>query len=302
MSRLLIIAFILLATSQGVPAQSQSQELILPIVQNGYVKQPLHYQTTIRIVNLTNSPVEVTLEAYQNDGSPIRILELFPIPRSGTKTIFKIDPFGSTEAFTAGDVPVLNGWARLTYDAQATIVASAEVALINAPVGPHPICQRPSTDIVSSAVIAAVQPASKFSGFAIVRPNRKGSYAILNPSTSQTATVYLSLLDLAGKFVASQTLQIPPQTRVSQLLPEFFPAWPSDFMGSMRITSNIPVGAGGMNILLPEGKFTNLVVNSPPNRPCISIVVCARNPLTGECRGFGVCEIPEGWVPASCCH
>src|SRR6266705_1547838 len=148
MRRSFLFAF--LALSFTVAGYAESQDLILPIALNGYTTAPVHYLTTIRIVNMSSSAAEVTLEAYQNDGKAIRILELFPIPRTGTKTVFPIAAGGSVEAFTAEDVPSLNGWIRLTYDSSATIEASAEVVLINGPVGPHPICTRPSAEIVTS--------------------------------------------------------------------------------------------------------------------------------------------------------
>src|SRR5947207_12690752 len=113
MPRHLMLAAILLFP---IAAAAQTQDLILPVVLNGYTVAPAHYQTIIRILNTSASAVEVTLEAYQNDGTPIRILELFPIARSGTKTVFQIDAGGSVEAFTAEDVPSLYGWARLTFD------------------------------------------------------------------------------------------------------------------------------------------------------------------------------------------
>ena len=117
MPRHLMLAAILLFP---IAAAAQTQDLILPVVLNGYTVAPVHYQTIIRIVNTSASAVEVTLEAYENDGKPIRILELFPIARSGTKTVFQIDAGGSVEAFTAEDVPSLNGWVRLTFDSRAT--------------------------------------------------------------------------------------------------------------------------------------------------------------------------------------
>src|SRR5213083_2465502 len=91
-------------------AAAQTQELILPVALNGYTAAPVHYQTMIRIVNMSASKAEVTLEAYQNDGTAMRILELFPVARTGTKTVFQIESGGSVEAFTAEDVPPLNGW------------------------------------------------------------------------------------------------------------------------------------------------------------------------------------------------
>src|SRR5256885_12710031 len=77
-----------------IATAAQTQDLILPVVLNGYTVAPVHYQTIIRILNTSASAVEVTLEAYQNDGMPIRILEPFPIARSGTQTVFQIEPDG----------------------------------------------------------------------------------------------------------------------------------------------------------------------------------------------------------------
>ena len=285
-----------------IAAAAQTQDLILPVVLNGYTVAPVHYQTIIRILNTSASAVEVTLEAYQNDGTPIRILELFPIARSGTKTVFQIDAGGSVEAFTAEDVPSLNGWVRLTFDSRATIQASAEVAVINAPVGPHPICVRPSTDIVTSVQTSAVPAALKFSGFAVIRPYRKSGFAIVNPSTSADATVFLSLMDFSGHLVATNTLKIGAQARVSQLVQEFLPSAPGDFMGSLRVTSTIPIGFGGVNVLFPEGEFTGISVAAQPRQICVQALAPARNPLTNECRIFPTpCDVPDGWVPAASC-
>lgn len=190
---------------------AQTRELILPVIANGYVKEPIHFQTTIRIVNLSSEAVEVTLEAYQNDGTPTRILELYPIPLPGTKTIFQIVPGGSVEAYTLGDDPTFHGWVRLEYDASASIQAGTEIALIDAPVGPHPICLRPSTEILTSAQVAGVQAAKKFAGFAVIRPYRKTAYGLANPCATQIANVFLSLLDISGQLIATARLQIPPQ-------------------------------------------------------------------------------------------
>ena len=283
-------------------AFAQTQDLVLPIALNGYTTPPVHYQTIIRIVNMSPVPVEVTVEAYENDGTPIRILELFPIVRPGTKTILKIDVGGSVEAFTAEDTPSLNGWIRLTFDSKATILASAEVALINAPVGPHPICMRPSTEILTSVQVPAAAAAGKSSGFVVMRPNRKSAFAIVNPSTSEAATVFLSLMDFSGQFVASGTVQIPPQGRVGRFVHELLPNAPADFMGSLRITGTIPVAVGGVNVLYPEGEFTGIQVAASPPMVCLQVLAPARNPLTNECRVFASpCGVPDGWIPTASC-
>ncbi len=300
MKRLL---FPLLSIAFATSLFGQTQDLILPVALNGYTVPPVHYQTIIRIVNMSVSSVDVTLEAYQNDGTAIRILELFPIARTGTKTVFSIPGGGGVEAFTAEDVPSLNGWIRLTFDAAATIQASAEVAVITGAVGPHPICVRPSTEIATSTQLPAMQAASKFSGFAVIRTTRQSGYALVNPSTTQTATAFLSLMDLSGKFLASATVQIPPQGRLSRFVREFLPDAPADFMGTLRITSTIPIAAGAVNVLFPEGKFTTINVTSPPAAGCAQVVAPARNPLTNECRAFPTpCDVPDGWLRVTSCN
>jgi len=50
---------------------AQTQDLILPVVLNGYVRPPIHYQTTIRIVNLLADPVQVTLNLTDTSGAAI---------------------------------------------------------------------------------------------------------------------------------------------------------------------------------------------------------------------------------------
>jgi hypothetical protein len=300
MRRILLVTIFALFFTPA--AFSQTRDLILPIALNGYTTPPVHYQTIIRIVNMSASAVDVTLEAYQNDGTAIRILELFPITRPGTKTVFALSGGGSVEAFTLEDTPSLNGWIRLTFDSAATILATAEVALINAPVGPHPICMRPSTEIVTSVQIPATAAANKFSGFAINRPTRKSAFAIVNPSTSEKATAFLSLMDSEGKFIASGTVEIPPQGRLARFLHEFLPNAPSDFMGSFRVTSTIPVGFGGVNVLFPEGEYVGIQSAASPPEVCIQVITPARNPLTGECRVFPTpCDVPDGWIRTASC-
>src|SRR5262245_49486339 len=286
-----------------VNAGAQTQEQILPVVLNGYIRDPLHYQTTIRVVNLSTLPFDVTLEAYQNDGTPIRILELFPIAKTGTKTALNLPASGSVEVFTYGDVPSLNGWVRLTYPASGSIQGTAEVAVINAPVGPHPICQRSSNEIVTSVQVPAVLAAQRFSGVAVIRPNRKGGFALVNPSPMASAAVFLSLMDPSGNFVGSATVEVPPQGRVSRLLTEYFPNASMNFMGSLRIASSAPIAVGAVNLIFPEGKLVDVALTAAPPVACIQVLAPARNPLTGECRVFPTpCDIPDGWQRTSSCN
>jgi hypothetical protein len=296
----LILLGVMLVTSCA--AATDTAELVLPVVVNGYVEPPKHFQTMIRIVNLSATAVDVTFEAFRNDGTAVRILELFPIARTGTTTIFRLDPSGAVEAFTYGDVPSFNGWARLTFDSAASIAASAEVALIDAPPRAHPICQRPSSEIVWTFQAQGVRSARKLGGFAASVLNRRSAYALVNPSPTVAATLFLSLLDLSGKLVASSTVELAPQARTSRFLSELFTAPPADFIGSLRITGSVPLAAGAANSLMPEGRFAALPLEALSSGACTQVVTPARNPLTGECRSFPTpCDVPEGWEKVASC-
>jgi len=47
---------LILAVAAPAAARAEMQELMLPVVVNGYVREPLHYQTTFRFVNLLGVP------------------------------------------------------------------------------------------------------------------------------------------------------------------------------------------------------------------------------------------------------
>jgi hypothetical protein len=110
-------------------------------------------------------------------------------------------------------------------------------------------------------------------------------------------------MDFAGQLVSSATLELKPQARVSQFVHELMPGAPADFMGSIRFTGTIPVAIGGVNVLFPEGKFSNNNVSASPAAICTQVLTPARNPLTSECRVFSTpCAVPDGWIRVSSCQ
>lgn len=187
-------------------------------------------------------------------------------------------PNAASLQFTSADLPFLNGWARLTWDGPSTLLASEEVTLVAAP--PDPcllICNRPSTEKLSSAQVTAVTPAQKFQLPVTVTRYRQTALALVNPSAAETASVTLSILDASGapaRLGAPDTFQITigPLERVSKflwqmavehsLLTVIIPE-PEDFRGSVIITSDKPIALAAMNIMFPEGKFVTVPVFSP---------------------------------------
>jgi hypothetical protein len=137
---------------------------------------------------------------------------------------------------------------------------------------------------------------------AAVRPYRRTGYAVVNPSTTLTAAVEVSVLDGSGRLAATATLRIPPRRQVAGLVSDL-PAAPADLMGSLRLLSDIPVAAAGAAVLLPGGTLTGLPLAALPEPgACPAVIAPARNPLTGACREFPTpCEVPAGWEAVPAC-
>ncbi|HEY3127877.1 MAG TPA: hypothetical protein VGL91_00320 [Acidobacteriota bacterium] len=290
-----IVALIWIAGSHLTTAQTQ--ELILPVAVNGVVRSPLHFQTTYRILNTSDAIISVTFEARRQDGSETNLFkDLFcdvgPIPPPIlSKTIFTLQPNGAIElpSKSASDA-LFNGWIRLTYVSAtpSAVQANSEVTFVSANPVPCPpniaICQRPSGDILSSATVSAVKSQKEFHLPATITTNRHTAIAVVNPSPTQKATVTLTLLDSIGRVflvngaAISSKLEIPPGTKLSSFLWEAFvtclpfqpciptqplpPPAPEMFHGSLKITSDNPVGVAALNVLLPEGKLVNIPVVS----------------------------------------
>jgi hypothetical protein len=103
---------------------------------------------------------------------------------------------------------------------------------------------------------------SKNLAVAIVNPN---------PSPGPDANVGLMLWDDKGKQVATTTLKVPAHQQISEFVTQLFPgpsSVPSDFIGTLGITSSIPVSVIGLRFrgqnfsTLP---VTNLAPASLPN-------------------------------------
>ncbi len=273
--------------------------MILPVVVNGFLMEQRHFQTTVRVVNLGDT-VTVSFEAFQNDGTPTRLFGLYPIAQPGTVSEFEIPRFGSVDVATEGDVPDFDGWARVTFPAGSSIEASAEVALIDGPIGPKPICHRPPDEIVAKALVPA-QPAGNFvSAFVASRAHRQSAVALVNP-WPQPVSFYWSMLDLGGGLVASGPVEIPPSGRVALSVKAMAGSATQEFTGSFRVSTDVPLAAGVIHLLSPQLRFASASASSL-NLACLTVLTPARNPITGECVVFNSSCIPAGWEAVEGCE
>ena len=261
----------------SVTDSSAVNEFVLPIVVNGAVADKIHYQTIFTILNASTQDIRATLQIHDNAGKPRGVFcsSLAPPPSSVTATL---NPNQELFRFTSADLPFLNGWASLRWEGPSSVLAGVELTLIAA--APSPcllVCNRPSTEKLSSAMIPAIKPAREFRFPATINRNRQTALALVNPSATDPVIVRVSLLNASGEnadlgVANTFEVRIPPLERICnflwQLALEHSPTVavvpvPEMFQGSVLLTADAPFAVGALNIMFPEGKFVTIPTFSP---------------------------------------
>ena len=260
----------------NVMDSSSLNEAILPMVVNGAVAEKLHYQTIFTVLNTSADDANANLQVYSNAATAPGVFcsSLAPAPSGAA---FTLNTNSQYFQFTSSDLPFLNGWARLRWQGSSPILVSEELTLVAA--APAPcllVCNRPSTEKLSSAQITAIKPAREFRMPMTINPNRQTAVALINPSSSQTLTVKVQILDSAGQKAQLDVpnqfqISIRPLERVSKYVWQMafeqsslasLPSPPSSFQGSLIFGSDSPFVASGLQIMFPEGKFATIPVVS----------------------------------------
>jgi len=244
-------------------------EVILPIVVNGAIAEKLHFQTIFTVLNGLSGDVKGTLQVYSNAGAASGVFcsPLAPAPSNAT---FALNTNAQYLQFTSADLDFLNGWARVRWEGPAPVLVSEELTLVAAaPARCQLVCNRPSTEKLSSAQIAAVKPAREFKMPLTINPNRQTAVALINPSSADPVTVKISILDSAGQSAQlavsnSFAIRIAPLERISKYVWQMAseqsallvrPTLPDSFQGSLVFSSDSPFVVSGLHIMYPEGKF-----------------------------------------------
>lgn len=274
---LILLEVSLALQTAAAPQNPTANELVFPIVVNGSPSGTFHYQTIFTVLNTSTQGIQATLQVYADSGKPGGVFcsPLAPPPSRLTATL---DPNAQLFQFTSADLGFHNGWALLNWEGPPSILASEEVTLITAPPSPCLlVCNRPSTEKLSSAQIAAVKPAREFHLPVTINANRQTALALVNPSATATVTVKISILDASG---AAATLGVPssfevtihPLERISKFLWQLalehsaltvvIPP-PEMFQGSLILSGDNPFAVGALHIMFPEAKFVSVATVSP---------------------------------------
>src|SRR2546426_1442859 len=255
--------------SLTVADSSLLTEVILPIVVNGAVAEKLHYQTIFTVLNGSAGNVKGTLQIYSNAAAASGVF-CSPLAPAPSGAAFELSPSAEYLQFTSADLAFMNGWARVRWEGPAPVLVSEELTLVAAaPARCQLVCNRPSTEKSSSAQIAAIKPAREFKMPLTINPNRQTAVALINPSSADTVTVKVSILDSTGQSAQlavpnSFEIRIPPLERISKYVWQVAseqssllsrPTPPDSFQGSLVFSSDLPFVASGLHMMYPEGKF-----------------------------------------------
>jgi hypothetical protein len=252
-----------------VTGSAAPNEVIFPIVVNGAISEKLFYQTIFTIINTSGQAISALLRVYDNAGKPGGVF-CSPLAPPPSTLGASLSPNAQLFQFTSADLPFHNGWASLRWEGAGNMLASAEISLIAAtPARCLLVCNRPSTEKLSSTQLYAVSPAREFRLPMTINGFRQTALALINSSPTDTATVKVSVLDASGAAAnlgvpSTFDLKIGPMQRVSelvwQMIVEHFPSFasippPDSFQGTVVLSADLPIAAGSLNIMFPEGKF-----------------------------------------------
>ncbi len=267
------VSLLLVFLTSSLLAGEAGSLLVSPVVVQGDLLPTRHFQTTFRILNLTDRAITLRVEGVSNDGEVERIFCPGPVVGGPERTFF-LAPDGVINEGGGGSA--FNGWARITSD-EADLAASVqvvtEVSIVEGQIDPCPgvICHRPSSEVFSSVQLPAVNPANRFRSQGIITPHRESAFAIVNPSDQDRAHIQILARRPNGDGFDSTETVLEPGARISLLLFDLLilnknfivpPVRPTDYHGSVEIVSDIPIAVSGIQVLLPQAKLLNLPVEA----------------------------------------
>lgn len=277
-----------ISSTEAQAQESAEQELIFPVVANGLFDDERHYQSTFTFLNLSDTTAAGTLAVYDDEGVlSTGFLECRPVEPPPDLVDWSLPGLALNHVSGITDGPLLSGWGELIWAGSKELSASAEITLIaGEPRSCQVICNRTSSEIVTSVQIPAVRPARGFQNPVTINPNRHTAMALVNPSHSESAELQITLLDSSGEIFLYGDEEVPleisfllrPRNRSAQFVWDFFddcdvnhqvclavalPSRPVPEMlhGSIRIESDRPIAVGAVHLLFPEGKLVSQPVS-----------------------------------------
>ncbi|MEE8585486.1 MAG: PQQ-binding-like beta-propeller repeat protein [Acidobacteriota bacterium] len=266
-----------LAITAPRPSDGPEQEWILPTLVASQSEGNRRFLTSLTLLNFSNSTAAGQIEFFNSEGSRRQLQELvcpgdaamIPFPDPG------LPPNSQRHLLLSGPPQGFAGWARLRSVLGPPLVPQVELAFVGFPFAgcPRPADSLPSEAVLTTVEVAPVRPAREFAASGAILEFRESGFSIVNPSPSETALIHIVASRDDGTSFDANEIHLAPRHRISLLLFELLiegknflvpPVRPTDFRGQVRFSSDIPIAVGGLQVLLPEGKWSNLPVLEQP--------------------------------------
>lgn len=250
------------------------QEWILPTLEAVDATSPSSLQSSLTLSNFSSTAGSASVEFYSSLGEPVPPIDLMCRPLttgpSGDPALVDLAPH-EARRWTLNSAD-FGGWARVLTSAVA-IVPEVEISFLQSAAGQCPpgVERVPSSAVLTTVEVAAVKPGREFSAAGFITPARESGFSIVNPSRLETAHVIVTARRADGSSFDGNELLVEPGRRLSLLLFELLirnknfvvpPRRPTNYFGEVSFSSDIPIAVGGLQVLFPEGKWSNLPVVS----------------------------------------
>lgn len=274
-----LLTCILLVTFGGASwaGEKPAEQWVLPILVGGTPSGNAFYGSNLHIMNVSGTTADLQVKVFASDGdeggsqleeieqegAPLRIE-----PGQALRPRIRLQDLGDERP------GFRQGWALVESTAGVPLHLAVELTDFRE--------DDQGITATSSVMIDAVRPVRRFGAFVAWEgsfgcfPTTQSAYAFVNPSEEATANVAISLntgLATGQERTFRRLLEIPPRGRVamflSELLPDLFPqrdrnapciALFNQPSAILEISSDIPIGAGALDVNLRSGQFVNLPV------------------------------------------
>lgn len=259
-------------------------ELIFPVMTLP-ASEERYVSAMLTVLNQADSAALATIQLFDDGGvrhdpasngpaCPVEPNHFVLPPAEHFGELFLVPGRQSAHVILEGSRGPFSGWVRLRRVGVQELQAEMEIFHLQQPrfFGPcFPHNSFPSEVVLTSASLPAVRPALEFTAVGTIGRYRESGFAIVNPSSSETARISIQADELDGQPYDSNEIELAPRQRLTLLLFDLLnygkqflvpPQRPAFFEGPVRFSSDIPIAVGALNVQLPDGKWVSLPVVS----------------------------------------
>ncbi len=257
--------------ARSMAFKPESQEWILPVLAAIQAGERVRIQSSLNLANFSDGIALNQLEIFDSEGAPAALEDVAcSSDLAADPASFEILPRSQTAVTIGAAKSAFSGWARLRSTGPGSVRPQVELSLLRASAEDCPqIDSIPSDDVLTSVELAAVRPGLEFSAAGAITDFRESAFSLVNPSATETAVINVVATREDGSSFDANEIHLQPGRRLSLLLFELLiegkafllpPVRPNDFRGQIRFSSDVPFAVGAQQVLLPQGKWTELQV------------------------------------------